>query len=204
MNRLPLLLLFCLPFLLPAQDLLVEENGDERIVRIVEVSDKHVHFVPWDDQEAEPLSLRKKQLYMVTYEDGMQQYFQVEHALKYNAEGAVWLPEDSVSLYGLGRADARMYYDKSAPFWGSFGATVWYPFLGVVTGGLTAAVIAAVPPNPNVEDLPYPDLYYEEAEYAAGFDKEVQKDRGKKALKGFGVGVGAQSLLFLLVLIALL
>ena len=107
--------------------------------------------------------------------------------------------EQLKSLYVKGIEDASIYYDKQALMWAAMGATVYVPLIGVFTRGLLIAVVAMIPPNLDMNEVPNAELY-RNPYYAEGYNKQVQKHRVRKALQGFGIGVGIQAALLLIIL----
>ncbi|KUG08000.1 hypothetical protein ASU33_07265 [Solirubrum puertoriconensis] len=101
--------------------------------------------------------------------------------------------------YQLGQADARKHYKPSkGAFWITFGATSIAPFgAGPLLGLASGTVIAATPPGAAKLNAPHPELL-QDADYYRGYRKQAQARRTGKAAAGFGVAIGMQAALVLL------
>ncbi|MEL7532250.1 MAG: hypothetical protein AAFN10_13115, partial [Bacteroidota bacterium] len=193
-------LLFCGLFLpLVAQDLIVTQEDEEIIVKVLEVKRNTVEYFLFENQEGTPLSKKKADIYMIIYEDGMRQFFS-DPRNPQDILGEEFTAEQASSLYQQGIEDAQIYYNKNGLLWAGLGATVYFPMLGVATGGLMVAVVALTEPNINLHELPNQDLA-RNPHYLEGYQKQVQKHRLKKTLTGVGIGAGLQ-LLFIMIVVS--
>lgn len=192
----PLLFLFAIQPLL-AQDLIVTQDDEEIIAKVVSIKRNAVEYYPFEAQEGDPISKKKAEIYMIIYEDGMRQFFS-DPRNPQDIVGEEVSPEQAMALYEQGVADAQTYYNRNGLMWAGLGATVYFPMLGVATGGLMIAVVALTEPNINIHELPNQELALN-PHYLEGYQKQVQKHRLKKTLTGVGIGAGLQLLFFVIV-----
>ena len=199
MKTLLSLLLFISPFfLVQGQDLIVKADDEEIIAKVVEIKSNKIDYYLYDNQFGDPLTIRKDDIYMIIYEDGMRQFFSDPRSAN-DLLGTDLSEEQLQDLYFKGIEDASIYHDKQGLLWAAMGATVYFPFIGIFTGGILVAIVAMIPPNLDIGDVPNAELY-RNPYYAEGYNKQVQKHRVKKALQGFGIGLGIQATLFLIIL----
>ncbi|MFK7922486.1 MAG: hypothetical protein AB8H47_11045 [Bacteroidia bacterium] len=193
-------LLFC-GLLLPmmAQDLIVTQADEELIVKVVEIKRNSVEYLLFENQDATPLSKKKEEIYMIIYEDGMRQFFS-DPRNPQDIVGTEFTAEEATKLYQQGIEDAAIFYTKNGLLWAGLGATVYFPMLGVATGGLMIAVVALTEPNIELHELPNQDLA-RNPHYLEGYQKQAQKHRLKKTLTGVGIGAGIQ-LLFIMIVVS--
>lgn len=187
------LLLGCLwPLMIPAQDLIVTADAHELIAQVVAIDETHLHYRPFDEPEASPTLLPKQAIQYVIYADGMRQYFSIA-ASKEGEPARVITPTEMHAHYAEGVADARSHYDNKAALWGTFGATIIFPFAGITTGGLTGVVIASIPPQIKLDALPDPTRYQRDPAYAAGYQEQAGRRKFGRVLTGYGLGVAVQA-----------
>ena len=198
-----LLLLIGSVTLSQAQDLIVLRSDDEIISRVTEIQRWYVYYKPFNQVGGQQVKLAKSDIAYILYEDGMKQFFSASELPPVVEQNGVILPDSLVdaNLYYLGREHAAEYYQKRAPFWGTFGATVFYPFAGIFTGLVTGVVVGAIPPSVGLEDVPDPALYQANQSYAQGFQEQAHKNKVKEVAKGFGLGVALQAT-FVIILLA--
>lgn len=133
----------------------------------------------------------------------MKQYFSPEDLPPVIASSSGEVLPDSAydgDLYNMGMEQAAEYYQKRAPFWGTFGATVFYPFAGVFTGLVTGVIVGAIPPSIDMDEVPDPALYQANSSYAEGYRQQAHKNKIKEVAKGFGLGAAIQGVLLIVVL----
>lgn len=182
-----------------AQDLIVTQMDEELIVKVVEIKRNSVEYFLYDNQEGSPLTKKKADIYMIIYEDGMRQFFS-DPRNPQDIVGEDLTAEEAANLYQQGLQDAEIYYTKNGLLWAGLGATVYFPMLGVATGGLMIAVVALTEPNIELHELPNQELA-RNPHYLEGYQKQVQKHRLKKTLTGVGIGAGLQ-LLFIMIVVS--
>lgn len=153
-------------------------------------------------------------LELVIFESGMKQYFQVQpNSQPYDPDqvnrtkgivATADVPQDSVGYWTqLGRNDAKQYFDAMGAFWGTAALSGLIPIFSLYTGLPSALIIAAVPPKVHLEDLPSPELFYQNQYYAEGFRKQAHRIKVKRTLQGFGTGLLSQGVVLLIIVIAL-
>ncbi|GAB4409176.1 MAG: hypothetical protein OHK0039_12740 [Bacteroidia bacterium] len=193
-----LLLAFAVASYAAAQNTILHIDESEILARITEIHPSEVWYYPYGDADSLLQTLPKQEIIYIIYQDGMKQYFAVDAS----RSEIVPLPDsiDLENLYMIGLRDAERYYDSKGAMWGTFAATVYYPFLGALSGAMVVGIIAAVPPNPRLEQLPNPELYNYPM-YASGYNREAKKRKTLRALAGYGMGMGLHALLFVWVLV---
>lgn len=205
MNRILLFFLASLSFVSSvfAQDLIVLRSDEEIISKVTAIQKWHILYRPFSQLEGEEIKLPKAEISYILYQDGMKQYFSPEDLppVLTDASGTV-LPDSlyDADLYDMGLQHASEYYQKRAPFWGTLGATVFYPFAGVFTGLVTGVIVGAIPPNIDMDDVPDPALYQSNTSYAEGYRTQAHKNKIKEVAKGFGIGAGIQGIILIILL----
>ncbi|MEL6673399.1 MAG: hypothetical protein AAFR61_14440 [Bacteroidota bacterium] len=181
-----------------AQDLIVLQNDQEYVARVTSITPRHIHYHLYDQSPEEIKKIRKNKVEAIFFEDGVQQYFVVQPTIEAPDLEDID-PRNTQAMFEKGMEDAEQYYHRTGPLWGTFGATVFYPFVGIFTGAATGAVIVAVPPNLDPADSPQPELFAQSPEYIAGYRKQAQRKKTKQVLKGFGLGVLAQGFIIAII-----
>lgn len=216
-------LLFVLPLLLPGllaeaqtppptaaptlPDLIVRTNGAELPARVLVISSAAVRYFGVPDSAhaaTDTLTLARAEVFMVRFANGTKEVMAPPTDAPTTEAAA---PADLAELtleqrYEKGRADARKYKPSPGVFWGTFGATM----AGGMLGGVgTGAAIGLTPPKREniVAQAPRPQLL-EDRSYYQGFEKQAQNRKLGKAAAGFGVGMGTQTVILLVLLTALL
>ncbi len=198
-----LLFLICLSFShVSGQDLILLRNDQEIISRVTDMERWHVFYKPFNDLEGEKIRIPKAEIAYILFEDGMRQYFSAEDLPPVMMLENEILPDSLIDadLYSLGREHAAEYYQRRASFWGTFGATVFYPFVGIFTGLITGVIVGAIPPSINMEDVPDPAMFQGNPSYAQGFRDQAQRNKVKEVVKGYGIGVGLQGVLLVMLI----
>jgi hypothetical protein len=180
-----------------SQDLIVKMDDQEIIARIHAIKKQKILYKEFEAPQGELLKIPKSEVYMVIFEDGLKQYFSVEASRDF-MEGAA--NSDSVVFYyDRGVMDAERFFQNNGPFWGTFAASA-VPVYGIFTGVITGTIVGAIPPQVDAGDLPNPELFYQNNEYAAGYQKEAHRQKVRSVLKGFGLGMAIQTVFILIVL----
>lgn len=193
---------FLSPFLSRAQDLIVLRSDTEIISKVTAIQKWYVVYRPYDQVGGEETKLPKSDISYILYQDGMKQYFSPEDLPPVIASSAGLILPDSAydgDLYTLGMEQAAEYYQKRAPFWGTFGATVFYPFAGVFTGLVTGVIVGAIPPSIDMDEVPDPALFQANSSYAEGYRQQAHKNKIKEVAKGFGLGAAIQGIILIIV-----
>ncbi len=196
-------ILFLSPFLGHGQDLIVLRSDTEIISKVTAIQKWYVFYRPYGQESEEENKLPKSDISYILYEDGMKQYFSPEDLPPVIASSSGEVLPDSAydgDLYNMGMEQAAEYYQKRAPFWGTFGATVFYPFAGVFTGLVTGVIVGAIPPSIDMDEVPDPALYQANSSYAEGYRQQAHKNKIKEVAKGFGLGAAIQGVLLIVVL----
>ncbi|WNJ21442.1 hypothetical protein [Pontibacter sp. G13] len=218
------ILLVCATFSGKAQDLIVQLDDTEIIASIVSMDHRKIEYHEYGDTLGNPSKISLNDVYMVIFEDGMEQYFHLDptQTIQYVnplPSGGSWPssnPQYSNSqtrvsmtpnletdqfTYMDGQQDAATYYTGKKAFWATFGTSV-IPGYGFITGAVTGGIVAAVPPQPAAGQVGNLNAYHYNLEYQAGYNREAKRIKSRKALKGYGVGILTQTLLFLLLVAA--
>lgn len=177
-------------------------SDTEIISKVTAIQKWYVVYRPYDQVGGEENKLPKSDISYILYQDGMKQYFSPEDLppVLANTSGII-LPDSAYDgdLYTLGMEQAEEYYQKRAPFWGTFGATVFYPFAGIFTGLVTGVIVGAIPPSIDMDEVPDPALYQANSSYAEGYRQQAHKNKIKEVAKGFGLGAAIQGILLIVV-----
>ncbi|MDX2245706.1 MAG: hypothetical protein SF052_02950 [Bacteroidia bacterium] len=189
-----------------AQDLIVKTTDEEIIAKVTEIQKQKVLYKEFEDLEGETKSLPKAEILVIVYEDGMKQYFQVENTLPViehrNGLSDTVLLGSSQEMYYRGVEDAKLYYHRPGPMWGTFGATAFYPLGGIFTGAITGGIIAAVPPDVNPSMVPNPEYFHSSPDYKDGFHRQAHRIKIGNTAKGFGLGMAVQALWITILIVA--
>lgn len=191
-------------FSVSAQDLIIfrDINTGEVQAKVKAVRSTHVSYTPFDKQDTKPIKVNKRKIEVIIFEDGMKQYFAAEDyqpdTLIYSSPGSNFQSTDSRGFYYQGMEDAKVHYKKSGPLWGTLVPTA-VPGWGVVLGALSGGIIAAVPPNIDPYQMPNPELYLNNQEYARGYEKQVMRRKLGKVLTGYGIGIAIQTVVIIII-----
>jgi len=187
-----------------AQDIIIFRDIDSGEVqaRIKAVKPNYVSYTPFEQQETKPIKVSKSKIEVIIYEDGMKQYFAVEDyqpdTLIYSSPGSNLTSLDARGLYFQGTEDAKVHYKGNGPLWGTL-LPAAIPGYGVVAGAIAGGIIAAVPPSIDPYRLPNPDYYMNNKEYSSGYEKQVMRKKLGKVLTGYGIGIGIQTLVIIII-----
>lgn len=190
---------------IPAQDLIIFRDIDTGEVRakVKAVRANHVSYTPFDQQDIKPIKVSKRKIEVIIFEDGMKQYFAAEDyqpdTLMFSSPGSNLTSTDARGFYYQGMEEAKANYSKNGPLWGTLLPTA-IPGWGVVLGALSGGIIAAVPPNIDPYQLPNPDLYLKNQEYARGYEKQAMRRKLGKVLTGYGIGIGIQTVVLIIII----
>ena len=182
-----------------SQDLIIMRTEGEIIAKVREINRNHILYNTYENQDAEPIKLAKNKIELIVYEDGMKQYFALQEGVADTIRIDVDMDNPLVA-YQQGVEDAKVYFNKNGAMWGTFGASLLFPFVGLISGSLTGVVLAAIPPDIDVGDVPNPQVFLASEEYAKGYRNQAHKNKVLKVLKGFAMGVGAQIVMIVIII----
>ncbi|KAA9333232.1 hypothetical protein F0P96_09650 [Hymenobacter busanensis] len=187
-------------------DVILRNDGQEIPARVLVVTPTQIRYLALADSARRPtdtLDMARPEVFLVRYANGTKELM--------NPAAETPAPENT--LVGLtatqrqqkGRADARKYYKPSkGVFWGTFGAT--YAGALIVVGPLagigTGVALGVTPPKRENLHAPQPELL-NDADYYTGYRKQAQGRKAGKAAAGFGVALGSQVVLLIVILAAL-
>lgn len=187
-----------------AQDLIIFRDMEvgEVQAKVKTVKANHITYTPYDQQNSKAIKVLKSKIELIIYEDGMKQYFAVEDfqpdTLVFSSPGSNLQNLSDRDVYAKGQADAKTYYKGNGPLWGTLLPTA-IPGYGVIAGAISGGIIAAVPPKVDPYALPNPDLYIQNHEYAAGYERQVMRKKLGRVLTGYGIGIGIQTLIIIII-----
>ncbi|MEO1215656.1 MAG: hypothetical protein AAFY45_19130 [Bacteroidota bacterium] len=187
-----------------SQDLIIFRDVDEKDIRakVKAVKSNHITYTPFDEPNIKPIKLAKHKIELIIFEDGMKQYFAAQDyepdTLVFSTPGSNLQSLDPRGFYYQGTEDARSTYKGNGPLWGTLLASA-VPGYGVLGGAITGGIIAAVPPKVDPYQLPDPDLYLNNSEYARGYDRQVMRKKLGRVLTGYGVGIAIQTVIIVII-----
>ena len=195
----------CSSFALWSQDLIVLRNDQEIISEVISIDKWYITYrISGVETGVEEVKIPKVDISYIVFQDGMKQFFSANDAPPLIVLESGEVVPDSIydgDAYQLGVEDAKEYYNKKAPFWGTLGATAFYPIAGIFTGLITGVVVGAIPPSIDATEVPNPALFTANNSYAAGYRDQAHKHKVKEVVKGFGVGAALQGV-FIIIIVA--
>ncbi|MBK0404351.1 hypothetical protein I5M27_15240 [Adhaeribacter sp. BT258] len=176
------------------QDKLLDRNGNEYLVKVLEITPDSVIYKPFPDSASiNTYVIPKAAVFMITYQNGVKDVF-LENLPEPEVQ-AVALDKDA--LYNLGKTDAIKYFKPRGAYWGTLGATLLYPPVGLGVG----AVIAATPPSRHNMETNNVTLL-DNPHYTEGYKQQAKKKKLGKAAAGLGTAVGIYAAFFILIIAA--
>ncbi len=192
-------------FALWSQDLIVLRSDEEIISEVVSIDKWYITYrLAAEDSSVGEVKIPKVDISYIVFQDGMKQFFSANDAPPLIVLESGEVVPDSVydgDAYQKGIEDAKEFYHKKAPFWGTFGATAFYPVAGIFTGIITGVVVGAIPPGIDASEVPNPAMFAANNSYAAGYRDQAHKNKVKEVMKGFGAGAVLQTV-FIIILVA--
>lgn len=173
-----------------AQDRIVKINGDKLLVEVVEVRSDEIAYRKIQNERGPLYTILKQEVYMVQYANGMEEVYTSRSSV---SDGYESITDRGEELYFKGRKDANLYYKGNGAMWGTFGATILFAPVGLVTG----VIIGAVPPK--IENTAPDYKLLKELEYREGYTKKAKGRKWGKVALGFGVGLATNILVYSLV-----
>ena len=176
------------------QDKLLDRKGNEYLVKVLEITPDSIIYKPFADPDSlATYVIPKAVVFMITYQNGVKDVFP-ENQPEAETQTAT-LSNDA--LYNLGKTDAIKYYKPRGAYWGTLGATLLYPPVGLGVG----AVIAATPPSRQNMETNNVTLL-NNPHYTNGYKQQAKKQKLGKAAAGLGTAVGIYAAFFILIIAA--
>jgi hypothetical protein len=188
-----LLGMFCLGLCnsLAAQDKLLGVKGEEKLVKVLEISPDTVYYKLYPDSTATAIyATPKTDIFMVTFQNGTKEVF--------GTNTAASKPKlTSQQLYNQGQIDAKKYYRSSGVYWATFGSTIAFAPAGLAVG------LGASLSNPRKKNMVTSDVsLLQESSYVKGYQNQAKKKKLGSAAGGVGTVAGAYAVLMVLMLAA--
>ena len=163
-----------------AQDKLLLRNGDEMVVKVLEITPDSLLFTKTSDSAAvKAESILKSAVFSITYQNGKKDIMpEPKHE-------PARLSEEI--LYSAGRADAKRLYKAGGVFWATFATTAALPLGGPFLGIPTGAVLTAV--NVSDKNIRASDPSLKQSpDYLKGYQKQAKLKKLGNAAAGVGAG----------------
>jgi hypothetical protein len=173
------LLMTTLTGMVQAQDLILQNSGDEINVKITEITPVDILYKKPDSLAGRTFIISKKDVFQVKYANGTKELM---------LSPAVSL----AAMFDKGRQDARQYYNGNGAMWGSAGSLLLLGISGPI-------LVAAIPPKIKPEGVP--DIHLlKNPDYVRGYKKQAHKRKVGKAAAGAGIGLAAITAVFAILL----
>ncbi len=192
--RLLLLTAFLLPFLLPAfgQDKMLYQNGQEELVKVLEVSPDSVFFIGFSDSaQKKMVSTPKAAVFMITYQNGSKQVMKEPEIIGNNRSNDNYQEPAVLSesaLYLQGQRDAKHFHNATGTYFGTLGPTLLLPLGGPILG-LGAGVILTTARIPERKIVTPQPALKQHSSYLAGYQNQAKKKKLGNAAAGLGTGI---------------
>ena len=163
-----------------AQDKLLLRNGDEMMVKVLEITPDSLIFTQASDSAAvKAASISKNAVFSITYQGGKKDLMPEPRYLP--------APLSEEVLYATGRAEARQLYKANGTFWATFATSAALPIGGPLLGIPTGVVLSAV--NVNEKYIRASDPAYKQSpSYLKGYQKQAKLKKAGNAAAGVGAG----------------
>lgn len=180
------LILFCFlaNLTVKSQDVIFLRTGEEIQAKILEIGIATIKYKKFENKEDLPIYIiSKSDIFMIKYEGGTKELFEEEkpisnESIELNVKSASELCTD-------GRHDAIMNYNTGRPFRAGL-----IPTLIFAPAGLLVSIIVA-DYKPNMRNLNAPDMsLIKNHDYKRCYVDEVKRMKRRKVWGGFGIGVG--------------
>lgn len=190
-------MLWLLPSIAQAQDVITTTKGDDIQGRVFKITKKSIKYKEpgiTDTSAGVQHTIPKKEVFRVTYESGVKETFSESHIDDKDPEGH-W---DKRSMSDQGKEDAQEYYTrykgaKTGAYIGSF-------LGGAIIGLIPTLIIAGTPPKDR--RLGYPDKeLMENDRYRRAYIKEAHHIKRKKVWGGYGLGAATLAAVGVIVLV---
>ena len=164
-----------------AQDKFLLRNGDEMLVKVLEITPDSVRFTnPSDSTKAVMQAIPKGSIFSITYQDGHKDVM---------PEFAQQQPEtlSPAFLHAQGRTDAKRLYKAGGAFWATFGTSLLIPLGGPLIAVPTGAVVTLIDvPQKNIK-ASNPE-YKRSPDYLKGYQKQAKNKKLVNSAAGLGTG----------------
>lgn len=192
---LPLLLfVFLTPQWLQAQDTLLMNTGNEKIVHIKELNERML-YVAWQKKPSIKSKVRAydlRNVYSVHFKDSARviTYFQ-------DTATDNFLDVETMGRFVNGEHYAVMHYKAPLVTAGGIvsGAAgiLWNPFYGLLVPAAYSATLGAIPVSTQKLSREHPDLYADPY-FVEGYRMKARKKKIKNAIVGSLIGIGAAAI----------
>jgi hypothetical protein len=190
-----LLLLFLIAgFSACAQDIIITRVGDDISAKVMEVGTTEIRYRKFTNLEGPVYTILRTDVIKIQYENGTEDIFGDPNW--YTSPGATATRPSAapdMDMYIRGRNDGTRYYRgyKSAGT-----GTLVTSLLSPIAGLVPAIACSATPPKQH--NLHYPSgQLMQDPEYARGYAQEARRIKKNKVWMNWGIGFGANLLLFL-------
>ncbi len=173
------------------QDILILKNGDEKNVKILEVSDTEVKYKK-SDSSSVIYSKKKENIFMIKYHDGTKEVMTLQDSLK--TKSVLKTPlVNSFDDCLQGTQDAKTNY--TPPFmvgFGSFITAALFPIVGLIP----TIACASTKPNPDSYNMPISKRNTEE--YVSCYAKQAKRKKQGAAWLGWSLGTVCSTTILLI------
>jgi len=187
-----LLLILSLTFgTVNAQDLIINNAGDEIEAKVLEITSSEIKYKRFDNLDGPVITLAKSEVLLIKYENGTKDVFQNQAEQSSSADNET----NQEDLRMKGMRDAERYYTgrNSGAGWTAAATILTTPIIGLIPA---AAISSAEPADRN---LNYPDAkLMENYEYSQAYKEQAHKTKKKKVWTSYGIGSGVWLILILL------
>ncbi|TGE21571.1 hypothetical protein E5K00_14925 [Hymenobacter aquaticus] len=173
-----LLLLSLLTKVAQAQhDVILRMDAREQKARVLTIRPDNIIYLPQDTATTDTLRVASAQVFMIRYANGAKELIQHVPLVKPGLT--------AVEARQRGMQDARRNFMAPGAFWGTYGTTIAYPPIGLITGGVLAASA------PSTNNIIASDVaLLKNPEYVRAYQQQAKRQKLGKAAAGFGAGVG--------------
>ncbi|ERM82055.1 hypothetical protein P872_08740 [Rhodonellum psychrophilum GCM71 = DSM 17998] len=175
-----LLLLIFISIQVHAQDVLTKKNGEDIIVKVLEIGQTEIKYKMFNNTEGPTFSILKSDVVMVQYENGTRSIFANENQSSHSEV-------KSGDLYVNGQRDASIYYKgyKPAGTGTLFTTLLFSPLVGLIPALITSST------EPKEANLGFPNSeLMDQSEYYRGYTQKSKKIKSGKVWKNWGIGFG--------------
>ena len=185
-------------------DVILRTSGEEVRGRVLAISPAQISYLaaPDSGRAAAPDTLRlpAASVFMVRYANGTRDLIQPPAGPAADPAGALLGSLNPSQRYLRGQVDSRQQYRGGGAFAGTLGTTVLFgPLMGPVLGLVSTVIVSSTAVPPHRLLVPGSVLMSDPA-YAKGYREQTKHTKSRRAWGGFGVGMGANALLIMLLL----
>lgn len=201
MNRIFTALLFCFITVLSlqAQDVITKRSGEKLEAKVLEITLNEIKYKAFNNLEGPLYTIPKQEVLLIHYANNTTETFELNEAtastsnvISNKTEASTLSPTD---LYHKGRTDAKTYYtDYKTAGTVVLVSSLLNPLLALVPA------IATSTTTPKAHNFDTPDYQMmNKPDYIAGYKKGAKKVKSGKVWKNWGIGLGVNFALILLV-----